>query len=637
MITFYAMDFETHYSDEYTLYRGKMTTDEYISDERFEPLCLSVFNTNTRIILPQEAIAGWLSRQNPAKTGLIAQNAMFDAGILAEHFDFYPAFIVDTLAMSRALSGVAVLHSLDAQCKRYGLPPKTVEYNVFKGKRWAELTAQERMNLGSQCLGDSQRTWTIAQLMVPLLPAEELELIDMTIRMFTEPCLRGDIARLNTLVHDEAFRKQELLDRLQLTREDFASDDRFEALLLREGIEVILKPAKTKRGWKGAFAKSDPFMVDLLDSPDEHHAHLAQMRLDVKSTIQETRAARFLTKAQRGAMRVPYNYYGTKTSHWAGSGGDNFQNLPSRGRNGQELRKSIKSQPGSKLVVADMAQIQCRMLCALAGQFDKLRAFREKRDLYCELASKFYGRPITKADEFERQLGKVGTLQLGFQSGWGKVQTSAKRMFGVDLSEDECKAFVRTYRDDNLQIAGRRDGRQLTGGIWQHAEDWLKLLAGRHNFDVFAPVEPGQPFYDRPLLRIRNQKVILPTGLMLHYDGLHWGEFTRSIDGVDVVKQGWKLPRLNGFEVLYGGKMTQNIVAALSRLAFSQAELRVRERIKGWGRICLHTHDDMAVHCPEACAEEAKQILGEEPTRQIWWLPNIPLGVDIRIAEDYSK
>jgi hypothetical protein len=508
---------------------------------------------------------------------------------------------------------------------------------VFKGKRWVELTARERMNLGSQCLGDSHRTWNIAQLMLPLMPDEELTVIDMTIRMFTEPCLRGDIERLNALVTTEAARKQELLDRLQLTREDFASDDRYEALLIREGVEVVLKPAKTKRGWKGAFAKSDPFMVDLLESSDEHLALLAQLRLDVKSTIQETRAARFLAKAKRGAMRVPYNYYGTKTSHWSGSGGDNFQNLPSRGRNGQELRKSVKSQPGFKLVVADMAQIQCRKLCALAGQHDKLRAFREKRDLYCELATKFYGRPITRADEFERQMGKTGVLQLGFQSGWGKVQTSAKRMFQVDLTEDECKAFVRTYRDDNLQIAGRRDGRHMVGGVWQHAEDWLKLLANRHNFDVFAPVEPGQPFYQHPLLRIRNQKVILPTGLMLHYDGLHWGEFTRQIDGVDVVKEGWKLPRLNGFEVLYGGKMTQNIVAAISRLAFSQAELRVRERIAGWGRICLHTHDDMAVHCPEGRAYEAQQILEEELTRPVWWLPNTPLGVDIRIAEDYSK
>jgi hypothetical protein len=45
----------------------------------------------------------------------------------------------------------------------------------------------------------------------------------------------------------------------------------------------------------------------------------------------------------------------------------------------------------------------------------------------------------------------------------------------------------------------------------------------------------------------------------------------------------------------------------------------------------------MAVHCPEGRAYEAQQILEEELTRPVWWLPNVPLGVDIRISEDYSK
>jgi DNA polymerase I-like protein with 3'-5' exonuclease and polymerase domains len=633
---FFAIDFETFYSSEYTL--KTMTTDEYVSDARFEALCLTLYNDDTRIILPQEEIASFLSRLNPAKTGFIAQHAQFDGAILDEHYGFRPAFWVDTLSMSRAISGVAVLHKLDALCDRYGLPRKTVEYDVFKGKRWSQLTARERMNLGSQCLGDSSRTWVIAQKMLPMLPDEELHVIDMTIRMFTEPCLRGDIQRLNALVTSEAMRKQEMIDKLQVTPADIMSDDKFEVLLESLGVEVVLKDAKNKRGCKGAFAKSDPFMQDLIESSDPFIAELAQLRLDLKSTIQQTRAERFLSKAKHGAMRTYYNYYGAKTSHWSGSGGDNFQNLPSRGKNGQELRKSVKSEKRFKLVVADMSQVQCRMLCTIAGQHDKLKAFREKRDLYCELATKFYRRTITKADEFERQMGKTGVLQLGFQSGWGKVQGTAKRQFQVDLSEEECKAFVRTYRDDNLHIAGWRDGRRLVGGIWQNAEFWLHCLANRENVDIFAPVEEGQPYVNGPLFRIQNQKIIMPTGLKLHYDGLHWGEFKRRENGKDVIKTGWKLPRLNGFEVLYGGKMTQNLVAAFSRLAFSQAELRIRERVRPLGgKICLHTHDDLAVHTPEENAHEVEAIMREELTRTVWWLRNLPLSVDTRISEDYSK
>jgi hypothetical protein len=45
----------------------------------------------------------------------------------------------------------------------------------------------------------------------------------------------------------------------------------------------------------------------------------------------------------------------------------------------------------------------------------------------------------------------------------------------------------------------------------------------------------------------------------------------------------------------------------------------------------------VAVHVPESAVAEAETIMREELTRQLWWLPNIPLAVDIRVSEDYSK
>ncbi len=42
-----------------------------------------------------------------------------------------------------------------------------------------------------------------------------------------------------------------------------------------------------------------------------------------------------------------------------------------------------------------------------------LDAFANGEDLYCIEASKIYGRPITKEDKEERQVGKVAVLALG--------------------------------------------------------------------------------------------------------------------------------------------------------------------------------------------------------------------------------
>jgi DNA polymerase len=631
---FYSIDFETFYcSKTFTL--KKMSTDAYIYDSRFETLCLSVYSPQTKLILQQNEIADWLNALDPQEIGFIAQHAQFDGAILWHKYGFAPGFWVDTLSMSRAVDGLGVRHSLSAQCERYGLPAKTVDYGAFDGLRWEQLSRFQRMDLGEQCLDDADRTFHIAQKQLPRVPDEELRVIDMNLRMFTQPVLVGDVGRLTTLVVDERARKEKLLADLHLSPRDLASDIKFENLLLSLGQEIVYKPAKSdKRGFKGAFAKSDEFMANLLASEDELISTLAQLRIDVKSTIQESRAERFLNMAKRGRLPVYYHYYGARNSRFAGGEGTNFQNLPSRGKNGKALRESIQAPPGCKLVVGDLSQIECRMEMTIAGQFDKLEAFRQKRDLYCELATLLFGRKITKADEIERQLGKTILLQSGYGSGWAKIQQTAKRAFKLDLSEEEAKHFLNVYRNDNRAICGVPEGKKRVNGLWQKADDWLKFLAEGWSVEYFAPVEPGFPSSGKPLFTIKNHKIILPNGLKLHYDNLHWGVHP-SPKGDP--RPGWLLPRADGcMEFFYGAKLVQNINSALSRLVLTQAQLRIVDRAP-WGKMVLHTHDDTALCVPEDLNVEAEMILTEELTRAPAWLPNIPLGVEVQIRQDYAK
>lgn len=98
----------------------------------------------------------------------------------------------------------------------------------------------------------------------------------------------------------------------------------------------------------------------------------------------------------------------------------NLQNLP----RGSLLRKAITAPPGYSLVVSDMAQIEARVLAWLAGEQAILDIFTRKDDLYCEVASKIFGRPITKADKDERFVGKClgpSTIVLT-HNGWCHIQ-----------------------------------------------------------------------------------------------------------------------------------------------------------------------------------------------------------------------
>jgi DNA polymerase len=599
----------------------------------------------------REHVPRFLADLDPETTAVIAQHAQFDGAYLWHAYQWRPAFWFDTLSMSRALHGLSTRHSLAELCLRYGLPPKSVRYGGFEGRCYEDLTEEARQNQRDDCYGDAARTWDLGMAMIPRMPWEELRLIDMTVRMFTEPVLYGDQALLTSLIEEEKRRKAELLDALDITEADLASDDKFEALLDAKGIEIEYKPSKNKRGEKGCFAVSDEYFKRMLADSDPIIRDLFTARAEVKSTIQQTRAERFLEMASSGPIRAYYYYYGCRNARFSGGDNSNLQNLPSRGHNGTGLRRAIQAPKRHVLVVPDLGQIECRTLVTSAGQFDKVEAFRQKRDLYCEAASGAFKRLITPADELERQCGKTQVLQLGYGSGWRKYQMTIKRMTGIQLSDEDAEAHVNFYRDDNPAVAGRRpypdNPRKRAGGYWQKGESWLYSMERYESVEYYAPIETGQPSYGRPLFVIHNQKVILPNGIMLHFDGvktmkmvdkrlLRDGKPIEEIEARRLNYFGYVLPTLSGHTHIYGGKLIQNINSALARLMLTQAELRVIDRAP-WCKIALHTHDDAGFVCRDDRGEELKAIVDEEFTRPPVWLPNIPLSVKSQIRTDYAK
>src|SRR2546430_2327089 len=97
---------------------------------------------------------------------------------------------------------------------------------------------------------------------------------------------------------------------------------------------------------------------------------LVRARLEIKSTLGETRAASLAATASRGAIPAALNYCGAASTRWSGGGKLNLQNLPRDGI----LRETFRAPPGHKLVIADFSQIEFRILLALAGEHEKLGA-----------------------------------------------------------------------------------------------------------------------------------------------------------------------------------------------------------------------------------------------------------------------
>jgi DNA polymerase len=110
-----ALDFETYYDKEYSL--SKLTTEEYIRDQRFETIGVGVKEDGTDATWfsgTQAQIKKYLDSLDLGQHLVLAHNAVFDAAILHWHFGIRPRGWLDTLSMARALHTIEVGGSLAA-------------------------------------------------------------------------------------------------------------------------------------------------------------------------------------------------------------------------------------------------------------------------------------------------------------------------------------------------------------------------------------------------------------------------------------------------------------------------------------------------------------------------------------------
>ena len=418
-----TIDTETYYDDEYSL--SKMTTEAYVRDPRFE-----VIGVGVKV---NDWPTDWYTGDNPGKflkgldystKAILCHNTAFDGAILSWHFGIRPKFWLDTLSMARPTHNVTVGGSLANLVAALGLGQKGTEVVQAKGKRRADFTPQDLDQYGKYCINDVNLTKKLYDVLKRGFPSKELLVIDQTLRMYTEPRIELDVPLLEQHLLEVRERKAKLLEESGLSIEDIMSNPKFAAILERLGVDPPTKTSARTGQISYAFAKTDKGLTDLLEHPDERVQAAVATRLGTKSTIEETRTEALIGVAARGRLPIMLNYYGAHTGRFSGGDKLNLQNLPARGNN--KIRRALKAPPGHVLIACDSSQIEARMVAWLAGQADLLNAFREKRDVYSEFATKVYGRTITKGDKVERFVGKTciaeGTLVLSHH-GWKPIES----------------------------------------------------------------------------------------------------------------------------------------------------------------------------------------------------------------------
>lgn len=608
------IDYETYYTMDYSL--SRMTTREYILDPRFEIM-------GAALAIDDDAPA-WFDGDNLAlvmasfdwpNTRVVCHNTMFDGAIMAWKFGARPKLWHDTMAMSQALLATAIGGaSLARVGEHFGLHKDSAALMSMRGMRLADVNRQSEgwHRYVEYAKSDVAICREIFKKLSPAFPAAETIIVDTLLRMYIDNELRLDDYVVSQSLAEVRAESAQILARAGIpSKEALRSRDQFANLLRSRGVEPPTKLSSATGEKTYAFAKNDLEFAALLDHEDPAVVALVEAKLDASSSLEETRAQRFmnLSRIGGGRLNVPLRYSAAHTHRFGGSDNLNLQNLPRK----SPLRSSIRAPKGYKMVVVDASQIEARMLAWMAGE-EKIRAaFANGEDVYSQFASMIFGYKVNKKEHpDERFVGKTGILGLGYGTGWKKFQWSllTSPFYDGTAPEDFCQKTVETYRTSYSRIPI----------FWQRCDELLKSMAEGKN--------------DRlKFLRFGNRHMVLPSGLPMYYPQLHFKDASEFKDRGYVY---WS-SRYKMWKKIYGAAFTENIIQAISRIVITNAMITMRATDPDY-YCCLQVHDELGYLVPERKAERAyhhlMQFMCTVPT---WADESLPLAAEGGWGDVYAE
>ena len=612
-----TLDFETYYSKDYSL--SKLTTEEYVRDSRFEVIGVAVkkssfakgrnyhhldaaqWHTGSK-----KQIAKFLSQFDWSNSVAVAHNAMFDMAILNWHFGIKPKKIADTLSMSRALHAIEVSHGLAALSEYYALGKKGTEVHDAIGKKRLDFTPEEIEAYGGYCIQDVELTFKLFQEFLNRgFSVTELNLIDLTIRMFSEPALELDTEVLTGHLEDVLATKAELMDKVSHEKTKLTSNPQFAELLQEYGVKPPVKISLTTGKETFAFAKSDEGFKALQDHENPSVQALVAARLGVRSTIEEKRTERFISIGKRGKLPIPLRYYAAHTGRWGGDDKINMQNLP----RGSALKKAMCAPEGYKFVDCDLSQIEARTLAWLAEEEELVQAFDRGDDVYKIMASAIYDKPEEDISKEERFVGKTTILGAGYGMGAVKFRNQLKT-FGVELEQEECDRIISVYRTTYKNIPK----------LWRSAGKSLKQIMND------KCTKFGRP----DVITVEGDKgILLPNGLHVKYPNLR--TVTDELGDTETLYDTRRGKAIVSTRI-YGGKVIENVCQALARIVIGEQLLRVAKRYK----VVMTVHDAIGCIVPEKEVEQGLKYVEDCMKTRPVWASDLPLDCEGGYGDSYG-
>lgn len=344
-----------------------------------------------------------------------------------------------------------------------------------------------------------------------------------------------------------------------------------------------------------------------------------------------------------GTLPFGLKYFGAHTGRWSGAEGINFQNfrkkpvlcnehglmetddtrVPDKSwvKYSIDFRKLIIPRPGKKMIVADLSQIEARVLAWLSGdkQFlEGIRSGMSPYEVHCRLTMGWTGGKLKDENPDLYALAKARVLALGYGCGWSKFIEMA-RVYGIDITKDDPEFMIDPNTGKQISGYGKRSREVVADyrkqnpkitGLWGRLDEGFKRSVSDGVFSVQ-----------------------LPSGRYMTYPKVRCCREVRADPetGKPIAKTVFKADIGGRMESLYGGLLVENLCQSAARDLFAHGLLRTEAA--GFPSL-FHAHDENVL-------EVDSSVTPADVEREMCvcpdWMPGMPLAAEAKEVERYCK
>jgi DNA polymerase I len=435
----------------------------------------------------------------------IGQNVKYDLKILSNYGVQIKGKLFDTM-IAHYLINPDMRHNMDVLSETYlKYSPKSIEDLIGKkGKGQKTMREVPLEDIKEYAAEDADVTYQLKQNFSPILDKAETKKLFDEIEIPLIPVLATmeleginlDVPFLKSMSVEMAAESNALEQKIYETageKFNLASPKQLGDILFDK---LKIGGAKQKKTKTGQYATGEE-VLSYLANDNEIVRDILEWRQMVK--LQSTYIDALPNQVDSKTGRVHTDYMQTVAATGRlSSNNPNLQNIPIRTERGRLIRKAfIARDENFTLVSADYSQIELRIIAALSGEENMIKAFQNNEDIHRSTAAKVFNVPLEEVTKEQRSNAK--TVNFGIIYGVSAFglsnQTSLSRKESAELIDAYYATYpkLKSYMSNQVDFARENGYVQTVLGRRRYLKDInsanMMVKSGAERNAVNAPIQ----------------------------------------------------------------------------------------------------------------------------------------------------